>query len=324
MAGRAGVDLVAYGSREEEAWVSLGIHDPRVFEQFPGHFRDVPKVEGLLYGPTSAHWSLRLSRGTRHRVFKLQSTPGSFSKESDMPTVISWRPSEEDREEGYWQALNTWCSFTGHFDLRDSSEAFEPYTELIDGVQDDTGAIMLMQQRFSPNPKTLRRRCGQPPELQRQDTAYLARRTSEHHRWLPPYHFCQFDARWRCDCLECHGAALPWAYLSDHARQVVFNGRTCIYRPPFEHFTVQESWRWLEHSFLRDIALCQDRWAPDDSYSSSTSRQMMHTGTRDCPQRCYKIQVGRMKVPEAHWPYHPEPRFGHFSGIDAEAEAEDF
>jgi len=300
MLQQADLDLDDYGDKESKIWKSLGIEDFSNTDQtiYPSPFR--VRVRELIYGPTPANWSLAVQWPLSIYIFKLHLVPGAFSEKRDLPTTIIWDPTEEERNEGPWKIAEKMIIQSKSRDLRDLVvEPREPFRELVNSVQDDLGAIILMQYRASRLRGSASRSHSQPRLMRHRRKIYDENRGSDLHLWLEIYHLCPFDSAWRL------------AHREGRWNGVSCDPRNCVEGISNGPHSVQESYSWQYRSYLGYIAGCQDGYT--GSYYSRgrrLARNMRHTGTRSCPQGCGKVHLDRIQVPEALRPFHPKRRYG--------------
>ncbi|EXJ67537.1 uncharacterized protein A1O5_09550 [Cladophialophora psammophila CBS 110553] len=151
MVQKAGLDLCEYGAKESQIWDSLvlrGLEERRRHGSMPveqDRLESV-RVERLVYGPTPADWSLKVSYSQTLYVHKLSLLPGAFGPKSSLPDQIIWFPDEEEETEGNWTIVQKKRLVPAAADLRDLvPSSCGPFMELLDETQDDSGVIMLMQ-----------------------------------------------------------------------------------------------------------------------------------------------------------------------------------
>jgi hypothetical protein len=301
----AGIDLIEYGGKESQIWRSLSLQDHRGFER-PWHSDDdiSCKVEQLVYGSTPTDWSLIFSREWRVPILELKPPPGTFPEEHHLPTTIIWHPTREEDNEGHWEVQTKMKIFSDPMDLRDVVEAEEPFTELIRSTQDDSSVIMLMNFQSARPQNWASRSSSQPPSIRgrRGEPEY----TPFGRLWLQNCHFCCFDWRWR---LCCVGNICERAYNSR-----LFTGpymKDCINGTSNKaNFSIQNSMMWFDYSYLAEIARCQDGDKDTGHIKSQRTwkwrpKILRHSGNRDCPQGCWKVDLNRLQVPEYLQEYHP-------------------
>lgn len=301
MIQQAGLKLRHYGAKEEQAWINLGFHNIFKVEQRESHFGSaVTRLERLIYGSTPADWSLMIRYSSHIPVYKLRPLPGTFTEERHLPTTILWCPTENETNEGPWELVENRELVTNPIDLRDLDvQSEEPFTELVHRTQDDSGVIMLIQYRAARVRGSASRSRSQPPYMRHRKKAYFPEqgRIRRSHIWLETCHLCSFDSKWRLNCMKEQDE--PYG---SHVRNC-FKGisSTCL--------SVQESWAWNSFSFLADIADCQDSMNPSNRFHRQRPESMRHTGDRKCPQRCCKVQLDRLPVPEPLRRFHPKRRY---------------
>ncbi|ERF72637.1 hypothetical protein EPUS_05691 [Endocarpon pusillum Z07020] len=299
MLQQAGFDLRDYGDKESQVWKSLGIEEISKFYQASSY---ALRVEQLVYGPTPANWSLLVRRPISIYKLKLHPPPGAFPEEPDLPRTIIWNPTDKERDEGHWEFVEERRMQTRYYDLRDGPSASkEPFEELVDCVQDDLGAIMLMHQRASRPRASASRSHSQPRQMNHREVAYDTKQeTCGRNSWLGTYHLCPLDSKWRLGLI-----------VSD---RIDDEGdlRSCTEGISNERHAVQESWFWQDFSFLGRIARCQDKYREReyDWVWGRLPRSMRHTATQSCPLGCSKVHLDRIQVPEALRDFHPRREYG--------------
>lgn len=238
------VDLENYGAKENQRWIPF----------FTDGSSDC-LIEGLIYGPTPADWSLVVSWRRTLYTFGLLHTPGTFNISHHVPDKICWLPGPaEEVEEGHWYLIGACRAVSSTMNLQDCfTETEEHYLQLCRSSQDDSGTIMLLQDRASrraPRPRSY----SQPPCLRRREADYCAlRRVAS---WMSRVHFCPFGSHWSCDC---SGGYFPYSdeALCESETHTLSDLRRCMNGTHRVHGSVQESPLWLNHSFLAEIADCQ-------------------------------------------------------------------
>ena len=196
MLQKAGLDLIACGAIESEIWKSLQVQD----YSKPGTEAGIEVVE-LVYGPIPAHWSFKTSYCWSFEVYSLRPPPGAFNDELGVPAEIIWTPINQERDEGPWGLVETKTHMEHVALIGSTSFPAEAFVELVDGTQDDSGVIVLMQHRVTRALRASPRSSSQPPCLRRREVAYYARQSGSRRQWLPQYHLCPFDSRWRFGCV---------------------------------------------------------------------------------------------------------------------------
>ncbi|OQV03781.1 hypothetical protein CLAIMM_08781 [Cladophialophora immunda] len=302
MIQRAGLDLWEYGEHESEVWRALGVQNGSGLWKWPA------VVVQLVYGPTPANWSLIIDQPWKINVYELQQPPGAFGDDPRLPTEIAWVPTQDEEDEGPWIFIERKERVTKDVDLRDLlSDQRDTFFDLVDDSQDDSGVIMMMQYRASRATDGTRMRSrSQPPCLSRRGRAYKYSHILHRSQWLQ-YHLCPLDSRWRLGCVSrwYEGPFIPGMEI----RGSVVDERSCLKgtcsrSPP----SAQETWGWYTNSFLARIADCQD----ENSYNMDwdpTPQGLRHTFTRNCPQGCKNVDIGRLNVPEPLRSYHPSRSF---------------
>ncbi|KAI9170619.1 hypothetical protein HJFPF1_00088 [Paramyrothecium foliicola] len=99
LAHTAGIDLCAYGIREQRAWSDLGVQG-----QHRIHAVSIPTMD-LLFGSTPDLWTLQMSYSQPCRLYTLDKLPGSYPEENHLPSVIMWFPTKEEEAEGRWSMI---------------------------------------------------------------------------------------------------------------------------------------------------------------------------------------------------------------------------
>ncbi|KIW97503.1 uncharacterized protein Z519_01087 [Cladophialophora bantiana CBS 173.52] len=294
MIQRAGLDLCEYGTKETEIWRSLGVQGSCRSEAQGGEMMQ------LVYGPTPADWSLKICEPWTINVYRLQLPPGAFSDEPRLPTEIVWSPGDGEEDEGPWIHVERKERVMQPVDLRDLVfNQREPFIDLVDGSQDDSGAIMLMQHKASRVADGRIRSHSQPPRLRRREVSHYKVHFPLRSRWLS-FHLCPADSRWRSGCAEGHFEG-PWLLGGNVEPHV--NVRSCFKHASRRPRSVQQTLGWRYFSFLAEIINCQDGAS---SYSSPGKLEgLRHTYTRDCPRGCRNVDVGRLNVPQLLRNFHP-------------------
>ncbi|KAL9095830.1 MAG: hypothetical protein Q9165_001827 [Trypethelium subeluteriae] len=146
MIQQAGLDLLEYGHKESQIWktLGLGIEDALEVDRANHLERLKTRVGQLIYGATPADWSLTICSPPKIRVSMLHPLPGAFPESRNLPTTIIWNPTEGERNEGPWEIAEERVIPSRYRDLRDVVESRKAYEEVVDGVQDDSGAIMIV------------------------------------------------------------------------------------------------------------------------------------------------------------------------------------
>lgn len=311
MVSRAGIDLSEYGARESKVWELLSVpenrnvlHDREQVEAY--------SVEGFTYGPSPTDWSLQVRYHRIGTIYKLELGPGAYPKPPLLPSLVAWTPTIKEADEGRWMPSSTYRTVSRRQDLRSIFyEIIEPFNDIVDGTQDDTGAIMLMQYRATRSVHPARRSHSQPACLSRRSIAYCASHESQKHPWLPNYHLCPYNHTWRFGCVRSFATNLygaqPEQYLCqelfhDGRGKPVFHVRSCVKGLSRSFFSAQESTSWGVRSFLSEIAACQHsatlNWRPDWLNEE-------HNGNDDCPRGCASVSLSALNVPEDLERYHP-------------------
>jgi hypothetical protein len=313
MLQQAGLDLCDYGDKESQVWKSLGIENYSRIDQadYPLHYQ--ARVGKLIYGSTPTDWSLMIRWPISISIFRLHPPPGAFPKKHNLPTTIIWPPTDEEKNEGPWEIAEERRLQTKHSDLRDVVvESKEPFEELVDGVQDDLGVIMLMHYRASRPRGSASRSHSQPRNMDHREVAYGEMRNSRRrHDWLGTYHRCPFDSQWRLGFI--------WRDIHEaHRHDYCEDPRSCAEGISNERHSVQESWRWRRHSYLGHIAMCQDNEKKYDWGWRGLPRSMRHTATHNCAQGCSKVYLDRIQVPEELRHFHPRRIYGEDLGTEGD------
>lgn len=300
MIQRAGIDLCEYGAKENMVWESLGV------KTHEGLLGVKMKVKGLMFGPMPTDWGLMCSTSRTVKLFELQRGVGSFPSESHLPSKIFWPPTEKEEGEGVWKPFQKMKLVSKPTNILNSTRLLEePFVQLVDGTQDDSGPIMLWQDRATRPSYPKRRSKSQPPCLRRRENAYLAAHMSTSRPWLECYHLCPLDSQWRIGCLRG-----PYDLLQDSYAQWTVDSGNCIMRPLTRTCSAQESDRWRRNSFLTHITFCQDRNKYQLQFVNRGPVITRHNcDSTDCPQGCSKVNVARLRVPDCCLPYHPKRRF---------------
>lgn len=178
----------------------------------------------------------------------------------------------------------------------------ELFEELVDGVQDDSGVIMLMQCRASRFQRFTSRSRSEPPDTRYRERAYYARHTSRKHPWIVPYHLCPYDSRWQFSCDYGESFWTIGADLCGGPEPSSFELRSCVAGSSNGPSSVQMGQPWKWSSFLACIAYCKAKQAsvyyyhitPESYYDAPES--MRHSVTSSCPQGCSKIDQDLLDV----------------------------
>lgn len=304
---QAGIDLCQYGAREVEVWKSLPRASLKLSMDSLSRSGWVV-VERLVYGPTPADWTLKvrpLEFPFYFRVLELRDPPGSFPRDSRVPTKIFWVPNTEEQDEGNWEEV-TKCKIpcttsTQPVELQRAiadcqQEPEEPFfIKTLDDTQDDAGAIALMQLRADRASRSrgtsASRSHSQPPYLFVRDPTkhiYFTRQRISR-AWLPLLPLCPSDFRWNFETTyTVYDIYSGFRKLRDCTR-IMAN------RPAL----AQQSREWQGASFLAWIAACQN------DRPSTMLRENGHTGLPGCPQNCRKVHLEKLHVPEELKHYHP-------------------
>ena len=271
-----GIELCEYGNKENQIWKDIGI-------KIPGRWA---RAEQIVYGPTPSDWSIIIRHVHHIPIYKLHSLPGAFIENCSAPTTIMWPRTREEEDEGRWERVETKRVLSEPVDVRYiNARLTEPFTELVESAQDDSGVVMLMQYRASRTRSSASRSHSQPSSIRRREAAYQKVRYSHRHPWLNLYHLCPFNSQWQFG----------------YNRGESFGLRSCIKDTSHGRSSVQESWSWWHSSFLADISQCQGQ----DPYFSESSKSLRHTAARDCPQKCSQVHLNRLQVPASLRRFHP-------------------
>jgi hypothetical protein len=312
MLQQAGLDLRDCGDKESQVWKSLGIEDYSKINQADHPWYHSARVGQLIYGPTPADWSLMICWPISIPIFRLHPPPGAFPQKHNLPTTTIWYPTEEEMNEGPWEVAEERRIQPERRDLRDVIiEPKKPFEELVDSVQDDLGAIMLMHHRASRPRGSASRSHSQPRSMYHRKAVYgnPTIQESRHRPWLGTCHLCPLDSQWRLGLISRHD--------SRH------DPRSCAKGISNERHSVQESWSWRRHSYLGHIAICQD--SDKKHYRSwySLPRSMSHTATRSCPQGCSKVHLDQIQVPESLRNFHPKRIYEEYLETEADDDYEE-
>ncbi|OAL36124.1 hypothetical protein AYO20_04538 [Fonsecaea nubica] len=299
MIQQAGLDLFQYGVRESGIWRDLGVQAPEKREGWKS------QVTGLVYGPAPADWSLTIVHHWTIDVYRLHLLPGTFSEEPRLPDTIAWVPTEEERDEGCWIGVERKRRVTEAVDLRQVPfYQKQPFINIVNDSQDDSGPVMLMEYRASRvTGWTRTRSCSQPPCIGRR-----ALLDYDDKVWID-YHFCLLKSRWRIGGTVRKIEGPPIADFPAATRAVEV--RSCLRGACSDTPTSSlQGWRWKYESFLADIVDCQDEsrphWLGEQNRKSESLR---HKFTRDCTQGCGNIDIGRLNVPLSLRPFHPRRHY---------------
>ncbi|KAK4560513.1 hypothetical protein LTR86_005710 [Recurvomyces mirabilis] len=265
---RAGLDLSDYGRREAEIWSQLS-QDGRLLESldiWSDRLHAYYANASLHVGPKAQDWTIVLSHALTTETYVLQQPPCAFPRNIHMPNVISWLPTTAELAEGQWQRQKAKSRQADRIALGVMARQYiEPFGELVESTQDDTSTILLLSERSAkrgipPRSHSEPRSCtGQGPKW------HLQRR-SESHKWLPAYHLCPYDARWKFGCVDDDDKESYkhqiWSVNRPYDGN--FHIRDCVKGIFSGRQFVQQSWRWRYNSFLGHISNCQD-------YAASTA-----------------------------------------------------
>ncbi|KAH0848295.1 hypothetical protein FOPE_02203 [Fonsecaea pedrosoi] len=303
MIQQAGLDLFQYGVRESGIWRDLGV---QALEKRGGWGA---QVTGLIYGPAPEDWSLTIVHHWTIDVYKLHLLPGAFSDKPRLPDKIAWLPTELERDEGCWTRIERRQRVTEAVDLRQVPfYQRQPFINIVNGSQDDSGPVMLMEYRASRvTGGTRTRSCSQPPCRGRR--ALPPVRDSDGRAWID-YHFCLLNSRWRVGGTD---RVLEGPPIADFpAATWAVDVRNCLRGACSDTPTsFLQGGRWKSGSFLAEIVDCQD----ESQYHSFTEQNrrseesLRHKGTWDCPQGCGNLDIGRLNVPLPLRPFHPHRRY---------------
>jgi hypothetical protein len=294
---QAGLNLCDYGAKECQVWKALRVAEGRNRWWFKGRW-----VEGvqLVYGATPEDWTVKISYYRQIDVYRLQPPPGAFFEETPVPRTIAWQPTDSERDEGPWTLVESKKRFAKERDLRDiPSYTKEPFKDLVNTTQDDSGVIILMQYRASRTSRIPSRSHSQPPCLCRREVSFCSVQRSDKRYWLPGYHLCPLDSTWRFDCTDPKESEEENA-LGDNNLREVFPVRSCVKGIAHGPLCVQQTAIWQCASFLACIANCQDHMTSRTGMESAE-----HTHWCPCPQGCRNVHLSQLNVPENLRPYHP-------------------
>lgn len=304
MVQRAGIDLRDYGTNESLIWKSLGSEDHTLFEgRETNYICRAAKIEQLIFGPTPADWSLLYREDTQVPVFQQHRTPGTYPGELDLPATVIWCPTEQEETNGPWERQPRIAIASTQRDLNNLCvQEEDPFTQLVDGTQDDSGTIMLTQYRISRPLPSRSRSHSQPLSIQ--CTRVSSDIWLKYRSWLGYYHLCPFDSRRRPGC-----ARLSFKECFNMPEFSRLDLRSCVQGISAGHlFSLQESHRWRWWSYLGDIASCQDKLEVG-LYQLPSPKCIDHTQDRDCPWGCYKVDLSRIRVPESLRDFHPRRKY---------------
>ncbi|KAF2228420.1 hypothetical protein EV356DRAFT_514199 [Viridothelium virens] len=296
MLERAGLKLSEYGARESTLWEALGVNCLSMSDSGDLDWSPRIKVEQLVYGSKSVDWSLKISRFRKFPVFELCQMPGALPAHSYLPDKLIWLPTRNEDHEGCWAVAESKMLAHEASDLREMVfNSGEPFTELVDKVQDDHSVIMQMQYRASYTRKPRKRANSQPPCLRRREVAYNEELWSHNRLWLPSFHLCPFDSKWNFGCVSF----LDENYTSQEAFQEntlrnVFHIRSCVNGVRGQCSSVQESDSWQRYSFLALITECQaikGNWK-----FPRKAACIRRTVTGSCPVDCGKAYMDRHHI----------------------------
>lgn len=291
---QAGVDLLDYCRKENEIWKQIKCQNNSTFVSKFFSATQRCEVEHVSCGSTPAEWSLICRNVWTVPIWKLQILPGGFSTEDLVPSTIMWDPTPEEKEEGIWKMQTEKELLSDPIDLKDLCvKVQEPFTKLIDGTQDDSSLVVLMEYRRSHRKCSSSRSRSQPP-LSTQRTIQDTIHRSAARSWSDGYHICRSDSRWRLDC-----ANNAWDSREPGPRE-------CVSTKSF--FSSQESRHWCWYSYLAEIAMCQEGFQGLPSSRIVGRQWLKHTGHSDCPQGCSKVDLRRLHVPTSLRSFHPRGR----------------
>lgn len=288
MVQQAGIDLCKYGTKEREAWKTLPKADCNCW---PYGWT----VSELVFGSTPEQWSFKVRDpyAADRWIWELGRLPGCFPEDRDvLPTKIIWAPSPKEKTEGPWVQKKPLLIPSQSVDLRDVISGFEHRDAPIEPfkiVQDDTGAVSIIQHRVSRGKTQRPRSHSQPPPigLLSSTTRYdLVRYIGIEKPWLPTFHKSLVDFKW------C------FSFCIDEFEDM----RRCV-ESAAGPSAVQDSKFWLLRSYLAEISVCQDG-------IPGNRAGLRHTGTADCPWNCKAVNLEKLNVPKALRFYHPMRRSG--------------
>ncbi|KAH6646067.1 hypothetical protein BKA67DRAFT_92594 [Truncatella angustata] len=310
MIEHGGINLRDYAAMESQAWKMLRIKNCATND--PGTVLYGGKrysllgldTESGLFVDTFGNCSFKLVRQHTHVVCELGRTPGAYIDNDNLPRTVNWWPNQDEKNEGIWEVIAYITTASKAIDVREHlRQAKEPFTLLVDGIQDDSGPLSLMQYRASRQRSHMRRSNSQPPNLRRREIAQTALLQSVSHPWLDSYHLCPSESRWRFGCskFSCDGDNTVFQLFSDNYKRTAAAVRSCVQEKLHSTSAVQQSIYWKVSSFLAEIASCQDGSVPD--LAPTVSR---HNRGRDCPEGCSTVDLNKLKVPEALRSHHPQ------------------
>jgi hypothetical protein len=295
----AGIDLLDYGGREKRAWEFLKAQNNECHR--------CVELTDLIIGQTPNLWGLKVRNRTSFPIYALQQIPGSYPAKRRLPHSITWYPTKKEESEGCWLKVTHKTLFSQERDLEDIPDR-EPqmFASLVEGVQDDSGPVMIMQYRATRMHNTRPRSCSQPPSLRHRGLDNCSTHESYRRPWLPNYHLCPFDYRWQFNCFLPTSFEGTEKFFSRPAYLAELQSRNCITGNGGFCPSVQQSMQWTCDSFLGGIVGCQE----GRSYESRRHyyKKNDHTGTLSCPEGCANICIDQLAVPKALQPFHPARR----------------
>ena len=304
MVDKSNLDLRVSGKREADLWKFLGIE-----EVLPTAL-STPKppllplyISGLLYGPSPADWSLACYCRRQVEMYKLQPTPGTFETHSRLPSTISWIPVDHESDEGPWTQKVNKLRYThvGNLKEVEINLAQEPFVRLVNGCQDDTGAVMLLLQRRSRGRNLSRRAHSQPPGISRREVAYCEAQSSDHHLWLGEYHLCPRDLFWRSGCVADENDCIR---IGGSYTQVI-DLRMCVENVHKTSLSLQQSSLWQWYSFLTAFESCRLEAVQFERAMAGSETEAGHLDYCPSPEGCRAFRVDKLNVPEELRAYHP-------------------
>lgn len=194
----AGIDLLSYASKELKIWSR--------------DYKRGLELDGSVYSslsavaPMFARVPLASSMALRWRetlqVYTLVQPPGAWPTHEFKPSTVSWKPNLNEESEGTCQLkrVKTLSSREAR-DARALSEDCD--YALIDQfhtAEDDSGCIAMSFNKKKRVPDRHRRYSSQPPPIHRRLEAYHGVFTPGPRFWLPHFHLCPYDMRFRFDC----------------------------------------------------------------------------------------------------------------------------
>lgn len=236
----AGVDLSAYGAREDELW-------------------DQKYPQGLLLGSACvvlrpifdtrnpSACGVEIRRSQTLKVYELQSTPGAWPSKVCTTLTISWEPDHSEQDEGTWALKSSRTLVSDVLDTQRLISDWDRTTPhlLMDCAQDDCGFIATRVNRRKQACPEQRRASSQPPALSRRALGHDRHVRSQLHQWLPGVHLCPYDMRLRFDCRSETNYGLYYSRFS-----VL---RYCVQGGSMVESCVQETSLWSYRSWESEV-----------------------------------------------------------------------